>query len=112
MVLYLKALSWKGTESGAADSARVSMLKVRKEWRKIPEFRELEEMANEACTDLVEETALMLGYLNGDQRMIERVLKARRAEKYNDRQEVTGKGGAPIEFVVNLGNVPRPERLE
>jgi len=112
MIVYLKALSWKGTESGAADSARVSVWKVRNEWRKYKEFVEMEQLAHEACTDLVEETALMLGYLNGDQRMIERVLKARRGDRYNDRQEITGKGGAPIEFTINLGGVPRPQRLE
>jgi len=112
MIVYLKALSWKGTESGAADSARVSVWKVRNEWRKHKEFVEMEQLAHEACTDLVEETALMLGYLNGDQKMIERVLKGRRGDRYNDRQEITGKGGAPIEFTINLGGVPRPQRLE
>src|SRR5690606_1383768 len=64
MIVYLKALSWKGTESGAADSARVSVWKVRNEWRRHKEFVEMEQLAHEACTDLVEETALMLGYLN------------------------------------------------
>lgn len=112
MVAYLKALAWKGTESGAADSARVPLTKVRKEWRKIPEFAELEQMADEACTDLAEETALMLAYVNGDQRMIERVLKGRRGEKYNDRQELTGKGGGAVEFKIDLGGVPRPQRLD
>src|SRR5690606_843447 len=62
--------------------------------------------------DLVEETALMLGYLNGDPKMMERVLKGRRGGRYNDRQEITGKGGAPIEFTINLGGVPRPQRRE
>jgi|SRR5690625_346646 len=112
MVVYLKALSWKGTTSGAADSARVAVYTVEKEWRKLPEFVEMERMAYDASTDLAEETALMMSYVGGNRHLIERVLKGRRADVYSDRQEVTGKGGGPVEFTVNLGGVPRAERLE
>lgn len=112
MVLYLKALSWKGTTSGAADSARVPVYTVEKEWRTLPEFVEMERMANEACTDLAEETALMMSYVGGNPRTLERVLKGRRADVYSDRQEITGKGGGAVEFQVNLGGVPRAERLD
>lgn len=112
MVVYLKALSWKGTTSGAADSARVSVYTVEKEWRKIPDFNEMERMANDAATDLAEETAMMMAYVGGNRHLIDRVLKGRRADVYSDRQEVTGRGGGPVEFTVSLGNVPRAERLE
>ena len=109
MVQYLKAKSWRGNDTGAALSAKVSLAKVR-EWRKHDEFREWEEMADQAFVELVEEVYLFQGLVMGDQQTLNRVLEAR-SKKYARRQEITGKDGGPIEFVVKLGDVPRPKRL-
>lgn len=106
MVIYLKARAWKGTESGAADVARIPLTKL-EQWRKHPEFSAWEERADEACTDHVEEMALQMAYVAGDRHMVDRILKGRRGRVYGDRQEITGKGGGPIEI---LSTVPRPER--
>lgn len=111
MVTYLKALSWRGTTSGAAMSARVPPSKVR-EWRTLQEFVDWEEFANEACTDLTEEVLIFRGRSTGDRQMLERVLKGRRAEKYSDRQEITGPQGGAIPFEIRLDGVPRPNRIE
>jgi len=110
MVEYLKGLSWRGTESGAAQIAGVSLRKVR-EWREFEEFADFEELANEACTDLVEETLLYSAYATGDTRKIEMALKARR-KNYNERLELSGPKGQPLTFNVILDSVPRPQRLE
>lgn len=110
MVQYLKAKSWRGNDTGAAMSAGVSLAKVR-EWRKHEEFCEWEEMADQACTDLVEEAFLFHGLGTGDQQTLSRVLEARSA-RYTKRQEITGKGGGPITFEVKLGDVPRPKKLD
>lgn len=110
IVTYLKALSWKGTDSGAAMVARVSLRKVR-EWREIEEFKDMEELADKACTDLVHEVALNLAYTSGDRQMILAVLKAR-DDRFSDRQEITGPKGGPIAFQIDFGGVPRPKRLD
>lgn len=110
MIVYLKARSWKGTDSGAADSARVPLRTVR-QWRQLPEFVELEQDADEACTDLAEEVAMKQAVM-GDTKMLDRVLKGRRKRVYNDRVEVTGQGGGPVSFEVKTGSIPRPRRVD
>jgi len=110
MVKYLKARSWKGTDSGAAQIAGISLRKLR-EWRQIEEFADMEELADQSCTDLVHEVALNLAYVTGDRQMILAVLKAR-DERFTDRQEITGPKGGPIPFQINFGDIPRPKRLD
>lgn len=110
MIDYLKTKSWRGTETGAAQYARVSLKRVR-EWKKLPEFTEWEALADEACTDLIEEVALAQAYFGGEKSMLQTTLKARRAT-YADKQEITGKNGGPVEFKIDLGTVPRPQRLD
>lgn len=110
MIKYLKALSWKGTDSGAAMVAGVSLRKVR-EWREYEEFADMEELADKACTDLVHEVALTSAYTTGDRQMILAVLKAR-DERFADRQEITGAKGGPVQFQIHFGDIPRPKRLD
>lgn len=107
MVQYLVARSWRGTEIAACGAAGIPRSKL-EEWRKYEDFKRWEKYAEEACTDLVEEMALMQAYLHGDKDLIKTVLKAKR-EGYSDRIEHTGKGGGPIEIVTSI---PRPQRLE
>lgn len=109
MVKYLQARAWRGTEAGACYSAGVSMLDLER-WRQNPEFVKLENLADEACTDLLEESSVIHGYM-GDKDMLKMTLQARRA-KYSPRQEITGKGGGPVEFTITTGNIPRPKRLK
>lgn len=111
MVAYLKGRSWRGTDSGAAILARIPVKKL-KAWREIPEFREMEELADQACTDLPEEMALLKAYMEGDPAMIHEVLRARRSEKYGNKQEITGKDGGPVEFTISLGGMPRPQKID
>lgn len=108
MVQYLVARSWRGTEIAACGAAGIPRSKL-DEWRKYEDFQRWEKYAEDACTDLVEEMALMQAYLHGDRQLIQTVLKARRGELYSDRIEHTGKGGGPIEIITS---VPRPQRLE
>jgi len=108
MVQYLVARSWRGTEIAACGAAGIPRSKL-EEWRKYEDFKRWEKYAEEACTDLVEEMALMQAYLHGDKDLIKTVLKARRGDLYSDRVEHTGKGGGPIEIITS---VPRPQRLE
>lgn len=109
MVQYLKAKSWRGNVSGAAMTAGVSMRKVIKEWRQYEEFVEMEQFADQACTDLVEETGLFKVYSSNDKSLIRDHLKGRK--RYTDRQEVSGPDGAPLSFEINLTGIPRPRRL-
>lgn len=111
MVNYLKGLSWRGTESGAAQIAGVSLRKVR-EWREHEEFVEWEELADQACTDLVEEVLLYSAYVSGDRQMILAALKGRRPDKFSDRVEHTGPKGGPLTFQIVQDSVPRPKRLD
>lgn len=108
MVAYLQARAWKGTDAGSCYVAGIPRDKL-EEWRKIAEFRQWETWAEEACTDLAEEMLLLQGYLGGEKDALARALKARRSAKYNERQEITGKGGGPIE-VISL--VPRPQKVD
>ena len=111
MVNYLKGLAWRGTESGAAQIAGVSLRKVR-EWREYDEFVEFEELADQACTDLVEEVLLHSAYVSGDKQMILAALKGRRPDKFSDRVEHTGPKGGPLTFQIVQDSVPRPKRLD
>lgn len=111
MVTYLKGLAWRGTESGAAQLAGVSLRKIR-EWRELDEFAEFEELADQACTDLVEEVLLHSAYVSGDRQMIIAALKGRRPDKFSDRVEHTGPKGGPIAFNIVQDSVPRPKRLD
>lgn len=108
MVKYLQARAWRGNEAGACYSAGISPADL-EEWRQNEEFVKLEQMADKACTDLLEESAVIHAYL-GDKDMLKSLLKAR-SEKFSDRQEITGKGGGPVEFTIKLEGIPRPQRL-
>jgi len=110
MVEYLKERAWRGTDAGAASALRIPLSKLR-EWRKIPEFVDMEKLADEACTDLVEEQALFLAF-TGDKDMMRRVLEARRPEKYAQRVEHSGPRGQAIPIQVVLGDIPRPKRVK
>lgn len=108
MVAFLKTKSWRGTDTGAAQYARIPLTRLRG-WREIEEFREYEALADHACTDLIEEVALAQAYFGGDKAMLQTTLKARRSNKYGDKQEITGRNGGPIE--ISLGSMPRPKKL-
>lgn len=109
MIVYLKALSCKGNETGAAYAAKVSMKKLR-EWQQIEEFAEMEDFANQAYTDLLKEIATAQ-IIAGDKALLQSFIRAR-DPSFAERQEITGPKGGPIPFQISFEGLPRPKRLD
>ncbi len=88
--MYIVAYLARGTKASACQVAGVSLNTVNK-WMKNKEFREALQEATEAVVDVLEQEAIRRA-LHGSDRLLEKMLKAYRPDKYGDKSEtkVTG----------------------
>ncbi len=99
---FLSVLSETGSVTQAAKAAKLDRANLYRLRKNDEAFAEAWAEAEELGVEALEDEACRRAF-DGSDTLLIFLLKGKKPDKYRERTEVTGKGGGPVTFVMEIG---------